>query len=1125
MPDDVSNETGDVAGPVIQSGHIDNVNITVSQSRVRTPRELPLDVVDFSGREAELDRLDALLGQGGTVVISAVSGTAGVGKTALAIRWAHRVRDRFPDGDLYVDLQGYDPNQPIPAEEALGGLLRSLSSEPVPPTLAERSARFRTLLADRRMLIVLDNARSVDQVRPLLPGAGSNFVLITSRDNLVGLVVRHGAKRVDLDLLPPDEAFELFRSLVVRRALDEPDAVRSLCEWSARLPLAIRITAEIANSRPGCSLTDLAIELADVQNRLDLLDLGGDDRTAVRVVFSWSYRQLSPDTARVFRFLSVVPGRDFDEYVVAAAAGVDLAGARKAVAELRRAHLLEDAGNGRVRWHDLLRSYATDLFGEEDPAEYDEALGRLVHYYVHTACRAVDTVAPGRRGDWPAEIIIPACAPPFGDDESASRWLRAETSSLSALVGVVVGADVVPLPVLSVAERLLGIVAQQSGDLPAAVAHFDRAAERNADDPDHVASILLDQADTLVAAGLITEAAEYLDDVLRSLRHSSASEQMIAHAELARARCGVLQSDAGTVRRLYISARQRFIEAGDKRWSAIAWLTQVRGEAPVAMAVGAGIDRYADIAREIAVDLLELAMPNEADHALLWAARLNTAGGAIDVAMELFGQARLPRPGTPLELKVFRRLVRAELWAARGALSAALAEAETGLAELSDARDRSGGVDVDRGAALYGGELGRLIVRVVFEVGQGAEHVLRWLERTRAQLYRNPPPRYDDPAHPGVLNDLTRLTHMVLLQRVRGAVDPALEAERDAVLRHVQQLGPRISTSKPAAVASPGAIAKALRGRALIEYGISGGNLFAVVVAGERSTLVPIGPAQPVFESIRQLHLDLTAGGGELEAPSVLEAIGVSAARRMTGLERQLIEPVGHLIGDYGLVIVPVGALFAMPWNAFAALRGRSVTMAPSATAWVAAAKRRRSRSRRVLLVGGPDLWWADREVREAAAIHRSATVLTGAAATVDAVLNAMDGCDLVHVSAHGQSARDNAMYSSLVLTDAPLYAHDLGRLRRPPRQVVLAAGGITPNARTQDDDVLGFAGVLLSHGVSSVIASVGSLSDEAAYHTMPAYHRGLADGLTATEALARAMPEDPLRRQLICLGADYSLR
>src|SRR5439155_2741643 len=240
----------------------------------------------------------------------AVPGTAGVGKTDLAVHWAHRAADRYPDGQLYVDLRGYGPEPPTEPAEVLSGFLRALGVDAldVPYEPAERSALYRSLLADRSMLILLDNAASAEAVRPLLPGSPSCLVVVTSRDALPGLVARDGARRIDLARLPARDALGLLSRLVGARVAGEPEAAARLVAACARLPLALRVAAELAVSRPASPLADLVAELGDEQDRLDRLAAGTDERTAVASVLSWSYHRLPTAAATLFRRLGQHPG-------------------------------------------------------------------------------------------------------------------------------------------------------------------------------------------------------------------------------------------------------------------------------------------------------------------------------------------------------------------------------------------------------------------------------------------------------------------------------------------------------------------------------------------------------------------------------------------------------------------------------------------------------------------------------------------------------------------------------------------------------------------------------------------------------------------------------------------------
>ncbi|MFL6126868.1 ATP-binding protein [Actinophytocola sp.] len=399
------------------------------------PRELPPDTFGFTGRSAqlaELDRLYTLSAHHPTApAIVVLSGTAGVGKTALAVHWAHRSADRFPDGQLYLNLRGYDPDRPMPPTEALAALLRSLgmSGAEIPPTQDDRARLFRTLVADHRMLLLLDNALDVDQIRDLLPGAPSGFVLVTSRDSLAGLAVRHGGHTVDVTPLSQADAQALLQAHIGDRAVTAPAAADALADRCARLPLALRVAAQRTVTRPTVTLAVLVAELADERHRLDLLD-SGEPHSSVRTVFSWSCRQLPVPMARLFRLLGALPSRDVDLYALAALAGVDLREARHLVSGLCRAHLVDEIADGRFAMHDLLRVYAKQQ-AEEQPDDLDAALTRLFGYYVNAAAHAMASFAPYERFR-PTLPEQTAELPAIDSRESALAWLDAERANLVA---------------------------------------------------------------------------------------------------------------------------------------------------------------------------------------------------------------------------------------------------------------------------------------------------------------------------------------------------------------------------------------------------------------------------------------------------------------------------------------------------------------------------------------------------------------------------------------------------------------------------------------------------------------------------------------------------------------------
>jgi DNA-binding SARP family transcriptional activator/tetratricopeptide (TPR) repeat protein len=371
------------------------------------PAQLPPEPAGFVGREAELGWLEALLprptparhGASQVPPIALITGTAGVGKTTLAIRFGRQAAPLFPDGQLYVDLRGFDPaGAPMSPGTALHWFFDALGvpARHVPSAIEASSALLRTLLDGKRMLLLLDNAHDADQVRPLLPGSSGCMVLVTSRSQLTGLVVA-GARALPLDVLDAREAAELVANrLGPERAAAESEAVAALVEHSARLPLALSVTCARAVSRPSIKLADLAAELADARGRLDALRTG-EATTDLRAVFSWSADKLTDPAGRMFRLLSLHRGADLSAAAAASLAAVPLAEARTALAELARASLLTEETAGRFGCHDLLRAYAAELAAATlSEAERDLAVRRLLDHYLRAAHAAATRLYPAR---------------------------------------------------------------------------------------------------------------------------------------------------------------------------------------------------------------------------------------------------------------------------------------------------------------------------------------------------------------------------------------------------------------------------------------------------------------------------------------------------------------------------------------------------------------------------------------------------------------------------------------------------------------------------------------------------------------------------------------------------------
>lgn len=409
-----------------------------------SPRQLPADVRGFVGRQAALDSLDDILARSAegsqTVVISTIAGTAGVGKTSLATHWAHRVADRFPDGQLHVNLRGYDAGPPVTADQALERFLRALGVAPgaIPDDPEDKAALYRSLLAGRRMLIVLDNAAAVRQVRLLLPGTASCMVLVTSRDRLSGLVVREGAHRLDLDVLSEDEAVRLLRdSTRGHRGPDPEPELIQLARLCARLPLALRIAAERAAARPHMPLSELIRDLQDESSLWIALSADEeDDSDAVHTVFAWSYRALGGDAARMFRLLGLHPGPDFSVHAAAALTGVSTVTARRLLDSLAGTHLISASAYDRFQFHDLLRAFAFEQAVNDETQEGREtAVRQLCEWYLEAMAAAAEVHDAQYADDWhvhPARTGLPGL-PDVSDYERAMAWFTVETDNLVAV--------------------------------------------------------------------------------------------------------------------------------------------------------------------------------------------------------------------------------------------------------------------------------------------------------------------------------------------------------------------------------------------------------------------------------------------------------------------------------------------------------------------------------------------------------------------------------------------------------------------------------------------------------------------------------------------------------------------
>jgi DNA-binding SARP family transcriptional activator len=406
----------------------------------RVPRQLPIDVSGFAGRTEELVRLDEILGADDRpprpTVVVVLTGTAGIGKTTLAAHWSRRVADRFSDGQLWLNLRGFDAGQAMTPAQALTCLLRALGVQDaeIPRDLDDQVGLYRSLMDGRRMLVVLDNAHSSEQVRSLLPGAAGCLVLVTSRNQLSGLVATEDAHTLALDLLTDVEARQLLvRRLGTDRVRAEAPAVDGIIALCARLPLALSIVAGRAAADPQLSLHALVSHLRTAPASLDAF-AAGDRAIEVRVVFSWSYQALSGPAARMFRLLGLHPGPDVAVAAIASLAGLPVPWARRLMSELRDANLVTEHESGRYSCHDLLRAYATELGLHNDtPVLRREARQRMLDHYFLTAHGGCGKLRPFQ------PIAVGAARPgvtveDLVDDRQTLAWFAAEHQVILTLV-------------------------------------------------------------------------------------------------------------------------------------------------------------------------------------------------------------------------------------------------------------------------------------------------------------------------------------------------------------------------------------------------------------------------------------------------------------------------------------------------------------------------------------------------------------------------------------------------------------------------------------------------------------------------------------------------------------------
>ncbi len=672
------------------------------------------------------------------------------------------------------------------------------------------------------------------------------------------------------------------------------------------------------------------------------------------------------------------------------------------------------------------------------------------------------------------------------------------------------------------ASHALGLLDLRVGDVPAALRRYE-ASERSYREHglDVPALLGMDRGQALIVAGLADEAGTQLDGVLAALRAEHGVIRTLGNVELYRAVAAYMTDDLDLARTMASSARQRMRRWGCETCVANATLIGLRVDTRQALRSGRVPRSVPRRALDFADSLPVPRLAEQAALARMLAVRLEIKRGDVDTAADILD--RVPRPGklTPIDYRMLRRLCRAELAVARGRRATALAEIRAGLTDLDHVRDRMGGLELLSGTALHGRELAELAVQLVLD-GGNARRLFSWLERTRAQTYRYEPLTHvDNPELAERIAEVRSLTQSIHQAEHDGHATAALRGRRAERLREANRLGWHTGRwGRPRPVAGLADVMARLGDRALVSFASSEDSLVAVVVVDSRVRLARLGSAERAAESARMLNADLNALAPDHLPEPLVQVMSVSARKQADRLDAQLIQPLAELIGERELVVVPTGALYAVPWGVLPTLRGRPTVVAPSATAWLAADRAESGPAGRTVLVRGPGLPAAVGEIDKLGAHYATAALMSGGQASVATVLEALDGAQIAHLAAHGVHEPENALFSRLELSDGPLYAHEMAGLAHPPRQVVLAACELALNRIRPGDEPLGFASALLASGSQMVVAPLSRVGDQACAAAMDDYHRSLAAGARPAVALADAIAVDPLRRPFVCLGS-----
>jgi CHAT domain-containing protein/tetratricopeptide (TPR) repeat protein len=694
----------------------------------------------------------------------------------------------------------------------------------------------------------------------------------------------------------------------------------------------------------------------------------------------------------------------------------------------------------------------------------------------------------------------------------------------------------------AVAQMNLGCLDYVSGDLPTALGTF--SAIRPVYEsvvPGRVAVVDIERARALVAAGLFREADRCLAGALARAT-SQGQDHTRADALQVRAEAALLAGNPLAAATWSATARSGFRRRGNPRHAALAALLSLRATAQLAPTaaptpaptpfwegssrtpppeksrrLSTGDGEIVARGRRLAAELQKLKLPEDARVAAFVTARALIAGGRAKAAERLIERYGRPGRHDRLDTRLLWRLTRAELARAKRQPETAERELAAGMVTLHRQRGRFGCLDLQTGASAHGRDIARAGLGAALESGRfGA--IFRWSERARAQALLLPPVRPPaDPATAAALEDLRQTRQAIRTAELRGArPSPGLRVRADELSRAIREAAWSVpgAAGAGAKIATPAGTRAALGDAVLVAYLDTGERLAAIVLGRGTATVVELGERRTAEEAVLRLRADLDTAAGRAMPERLAKAVAQATQEDARRLAAIVIDPIRRRIRDDDLVIVPTGLLATAPWSVLPGLARRPVTVAPSATAWLARRGRRRSNGRTVL-VAGPGNQRGPEEVRAIAGRRPGATVLTGAEATPAATLAAIDGAAVAHLAAHGRHEAQNALFSSLELHGGPVLGYDLQRLEEPPELVVLAGCELGLSEVRPGDESFGMASALLAAGTATVVASVSRVADDAASEVMVGLHRRLAAGRTPAEALAL----EAAGTGFVCLG------